>query len=93
MGFLVQLHVCAAMGSSSFGIFLSVLSVGLVKVFCTLVDGVIITDTLIYGGMSNIVHCGGIDYVIGTLGYVCVFSISSVVDFLRVVCNLVTFLI
>ena len=70
--------VHSAMGSSSFVMLLSVLGVGLVKAFCNLVDGVVITGTLRHGGMSDSVHGGGIDSIIGTLGDVCVFTSSSI---------------
>ena len=77
-GFFVWLSVRAAMGSSSFLVSLSGLGVGLGKAFCILRDVVIVTDTLGDGYMSDSVLGGGVDYIIGTLGDVCVFSSSTV---------------
>ena len=74
VGFLVPLHVRDVMGSSSFVMSLFVLGVGLVKAFCTLRYGVVITGTLGDGGMSDSVRGGGIGYFIGILGDVCLFS-------------------
>ena len=51
---------------------------GLGMAFCNLSDGVYITGTLRDGGMSGCVRCGGVDYVIDTLGDLCVFNSSFV---------------
>ena len=74
----MRLHVHAAMGLSSFVMLLSGLGVGLGKTCFTHRNGVVITRTLVDGGMSNIVPGGGIDSVIGTLGDVYVLSSSSI---------------
>ena len=78
VGFLMRLCLHAAMSSSSIVLLLSVLGVGLVKDFCTLIDGVVITGTLRDEVMSNSVRGGGIGCVFDTLGDVCVLLISSV---------------
>ena len=76
--FLVWLRAHAAMGSSSFFMSLSGLGVGLGKAFCTLGDGAVITVALVDGILSGSVYSGSIDYVIGTLVYMCVLSSSYV---------------
>ena len=69
----MRLHVHASMGSYAVVLSLSVLGVGLIKAFCTLRDGVVITGTLGDEGMSDIIYGGGIGGGFGTLGYVCSF--------------------
>ena len=77
IGFLVQLRVHVTMGSYS----LALLMFRIVMVFglalCTLGDGVYITGTLGYGGMSASVRSGGVDSIINTLGDVYVFTCAS----------------
>ena len=74
----MRLCVHDVMGSSSFVISLYFHDVGLMKAFFTLRGGAVIAVTLVDGGMSDSVHGGGIDYIIGTLRDVCVLSSFSI---------------
>ena len=65
------------MGSYSVVLPLSILDLGLVKSFCTLGDGIVITGTLGDEGMSDSICGGGIGGGFYTLGYVCAFLSSA----------------
>ena len=78
VGFLMQFRVHDTMGSYSVVFSLFVMGVRLVKAFCTLGDGVVITGTLIYEGMSNSICGSGIGGGFGNLGDVCAFLSSGV---------------
>ena len=75
---LVRLRVHAAMGSFAVVLSLYVMGVGLVKDFCTLGDGVVISGTLGDEGMSDIICGGGIGSGLVTLRDVCLFLRSVV---------------
>ena len=78
MSCLVQLCVHAAMDLFAVLLLLSIMVVGLVKFLCTLGYDVVVSGTLVYEGMSDIICGGGIGSGFGTLGDVCLFF-SSVV--------------
>ena len=76
--FLVQLHVHAAIGLSSLSLSMSELFMRLGMLFCTLINVISISGTLVDGGMSTCVCGGGGIYVIYTLGYGCSFTCTYV---------------